>query len=121
MAASSVSSSDLVGYWSFDTTTANIFEYEIGGVLFDTLGETSDGSYQVSEGWFGQLVATTGEPITAVTINDLDNSNSHPSPLTAEIWTGATTDIDSSTLSATSDHILELILGLGFITLKWFF
>src|SRR3990172_6657654 len=47
MAASSVSSSDLVGYWSFDTTTANIFEYEIGGVLFDTLGETSGGSYQV--------------------------------------------------------------------------
>jgi len=121
MAASSVSSSDLVGYWSFDTTTANIFEYEIGGVLFDTLGETSDGSYQVSEGWFGQLVATTGEPITAVTINDLDNSNSHPSTLTAEIWTGATTDIDSSTLVATSDNILELNLGTGIIDFTWVF
>jgi len=51
----------------------------------------------------------------------LDNSNSHPSTLTAEIWTGATTDIDSSTLVATSDNILELNLGTGIIDFTWVF
>jgi len=120
-AAGSISSTELVGYWSFDDPTANTFEYEVGGVLFDTLGETSDGTYSQNPGWWiGQLVATTGEQITAVTINDMDNQV-NVGNLTSEIWTGATTDIDSATLVATSNNKFNNILFDPGLDFTWVF
>src|SRR3990172_1747569 len=120
--ASSISSGDLVGYWSFDTSTANTFEYDASGVLFDTVDATSDGTYTFTPGfWIGQLVATTGEQITAVTVNDWENLLNAPGTLTSEIWTGASTDIDSATLVATSDNVLNLVHFSSDVDYTWVF
>ncbi len=87
------------------------------GVLFDTTGATSDGLYTQGpasgvDNWLGQLVATNGEQVTAIIVNDYQNNVNTGSALTAEIRTGATTDIDGSTLVATSDNS-ELLTTFG--------
>jgi hypothetical protein len=89
-------------------------------VFFDTLSATSDGSYDLdgfNAAWAGQLIGTNGEQITSVTVNNIDNSN-FLATLTSEIWTGATTDIDSSTLVATSDNQLT---STGLSNFTWTF
>ena len=123
-AASSVSSSDLVGYWSFDTSTANTLEYDSSGVLFDTTGATSDGSYSFNNNndpWLGQLIATNGEEITAVTVNDMINQVNCCGTLESEIWTGASTDIDSATLVATADNVFQPFLFNTDVDFTWVF
>jgi len=82
------------------------------GTLIDTLVETSDGSFPIGVNgdkgeWAGQLLSTSGEQITSVTVNNIDIQASQGT-LASEIWTGATTDIATSTLVATSDNTLTL-------------
>src|SRR3972149_4004260 len=95
MAASSVSSSDLVGYWSFDTTTANIFEYEIGGVLFDTLVATSDNILELNLGtgiidftWVFDPPVTVNDPDTYIGLHT-SNWDSNGYPLTSSVDIGS--------------------------------
>lgn len=95
-----------------------------GGTLIDTLTETSDGTFDLGGAglgeWGGQLIATSGQQVSSVTVNNMENANIIAN-ITSEIWIDATTDIDSSTLVATSDNTLDVSGFTTGINFTWTF
>ena len=82
-------------------------------ILFDTLAESSDSTINggATNTWIGQLVSTTGQQITSVTVNGINTFGETTGTIESQIWVGAITDIDTSTLVAESDNTEQLAGG----------
>ncbi len=82
-------------------------------IPFDTLAESSDSTINggATNTWIGQLVSTTGQQITSVTVNGINTFGETTGTIESQIWIGAVTDIDTSTLVAESDNTEQLAGG----------
>jgi hypothetical protein len=99
----------LIGILIFSEVSDAIICPSAGGSgnLFNTLQESSDGTSFQSGGWQGQIFPTSGESITSVTVNGIV-INTGSGTLKSQIYTGATTDIDTSTLLSNSSNTLVI-------------
>ncbi len=91
--------------------------------LFNTLQENFDSTQTLgfNADWVGQRFSTTGESITSVTITSMNQNSGTGGTIVSQIYTGATTDIDGSTLVANSSNILALSGSESNLNFTWFY